>query len=1809
MPGNEVPDKVHNFFEQNNSSQHPHSQTVARSWSLANRNHWLSSQSQNGIRIGSNVNSHTVRYSESDSGNSFQSSQFPSGNLNHSGSKKEVITSQLRNQQSTSNGSTHGSQTFKSSTDHTRLLEDGRFSTMQSQQQLTRSQQPGMSQPQPREQAGSNDIQLLQQQLLYKQLQEFQRQQQFQQLNQVVRQQNSGSQLVGSKQAAVDKLPALLNGTPISNVGNSLRQNEFVGSDAKIASSSQMFDGNWAQHSGSSAMYGITNGLMLPNDQGQVMRSMGFSSQQPDQSLYGMPVSSARPHLNQYSQFQGMPNASSGVMTNSSQRGPPVFTEHGHTQDGIMVTKQDLRGSGLFVSATNQNQINGMATEQFHQIPHQSRNIQVQEIPKGQEQSDFLGNLQDKTFVQAGASQHVSSLDPTEEKLLFGTDNDASWVASFGRSGNSSTGEYLHGNPLGDNDCFGAFPSVQSGSWSALMLDALDASSSDTGVQEEWSGLSFQKTDTSIGNHSALLNNNEKQQAWNDNHLQNASLISKPFPPFNESEASPSCQTAPNFQPSSGRFNYGHNDQVSINVPNESSQHSTKEAEKHLDQDPQQKQFMEGGFQAQMRPDGSTGGAWVGHAYEQAMSAASAAELNLKTANTKGAWAHHQNTPLSNVDSGRPNHKHGGWHMNGPVPANNSDILSFPSDRQWHDQKADMNETMHAERDHGSGMWKTVSNKADLTGELEPLESHIGSTKMGAQSPYLSGFPGAMSASSVARNEGMNQQGFNIHQVNFGRPVSLDSYVKYKGNETIGSVQDQVGSGPQTWDSSMRNVDRGFSETGDKLPKIVLNESCSPSPSNSGNLSDRSVERRNQFVAGNVAHHFGVGNQNTIGQSGQQTIGSRKFQYHPMGNVGMNMELTDGSNRNIYRQSLAQHQGLKNINQGFAGHSQFISHVASNNAMNTGMEQVTNFQRTSKGPEETLSGTSASYAEPTKSTSFGGTTAQWSQNNRANQTSQNMLELLQKVDQSNENNSVPQFQFSADRMQSEIPHMAAASDGSASHHQYNQSSALQGFGLRLAPPSQRQAVANHALSRQISHDLNVQQLDPESVGYDHKLSNTTASAQAQSPLPADETSQRENSDNDSNLSGQADKFQSRHTTHSPTLGSSFSHHRNTSQHAPQLEAKSASSASGMSRQAGYSTMLNKVWKNLSANRLSGVQPQNFTPNILQSMIPSTSGRDANFLTPQKADDRNNKGSADLEGSTTCSINSQQISHGNPVRENSTPQIPPARMDAPPELGVGHYAQDPSAKHITGGDPAVSVPSLVRLHQLDLRRGKHMPNSAQDSQVHALSQKVASSSHDIGIHGHGPRASDDVQQQQYSLLQQMQAMKGVDSDQGKSTESKIKGADFSSLSSQMRWKAAQLFNYGQNTVFRVPTDGELGLNSHGPLSSEKKMLSFSPQENHDKSPSSSSQIVGREVSSQDLCTPGRNDVHPHSVPLSSQSAFVGGSERPFVSPQMAPLWFEQYGNYKNGQILALYDKQNAVKFGNQQHFFAKSSASMDNNAVLDQRNDIGSVTSLGQGTSSSVVDSDEVVPPVSLVHDSVLRPKKRKILTSDIAWHKEVSQGPRRRRSISIAELEWAQVSNRLIEKVEDEFELFEDGPSIPQPRRRIILTTQLMQLIFPSVPTTILTAEPSSCYENLTYFVARSALSDACNSTFSSGSSSSVDIHSGNMNSESIKTSEESSKHIILKFMEGVIGRTRKLESDSSRLDKRMSLLDVRVECQELERFSIINRLGKFHGRSQAEGVESSTSEGAPRRIFLQRYVTALPVTGNLPEGTPCFSL
>ncbi|KAJ0973945.1 hypothetical protein J5N97_015910 [Dioscorea zingiberensis] len=110
---------------------------------------------------------------------------------------------------------------------------------------------------------------------------------------------------------------------------------------------------------------------------------------------------------------------------------------------------------------------------------------------------------------------------------------------------------------------------------------------------------------------------------------------------------------------------------------------------------------------------------------------------------------------------------------------------------------------------------------------------------------------------------------------------------------------------------------------------------------------------------------------------------------------------------------------------------------------------------------------------------------------------------------------------------------------------------------------------------------------------------------------------------------------------------------------------------------------------------------------------------------------------------------------------------------------------------------------------------------------------------------------------------------------------------------------------------------------------------------------------------------------------------------------------------------------------------------------------------------------------------------------------------------------------------------------------------------------------------------------------------------------EKSKTSEKGGDDIFSE-VEGFVERCSKLENalSRSRLEKRSSLLDLRVECQDLERFAIINRLGKFHGRGQSDGVESSSAfDSAPRRIFPERYVTALSMTGDHPEGVLCFSL
>lgn len=79
--------------------------------------------------------------------------------------------------------------------------------------------------------------------------------------------------------------------------------------------------------------------------------------------------------------------------------------------------------------------------------------------------------------VNDSSIEDSATLDPLEQKILFhGSSGTESFGIMFEKTDNSSD-----------------FPSLQNGSWSALMQSAVaEASNSDAGQQKEWSGLRFQ---------------------------------------------------------------------------------------------------------------------------------------------------------------------------------------------------------------------------------------------------------------------------------------------------------------------------------------------------------------------------------------------------------------------------------------------------------------------------------------------------------------------------------------------------------------------------------------------------------------------------------------------------------------------------------------------------------------------------------------------------------------------------------------------------------------------------------------------------------------------------------------------------------------------------------------------------------------------------------------------------------------------------------------------------------------------------------------------------------------------------------------------------------------------------------------------------------------------------------------------------------------------------------------------------------------------------------------------------------------------
>ncbi|URD73221.1 hypothetical protein MUK42_20093 [Musa troglodytarum] len=1722
-------------------------------------------------------------------------------------------------------------------------------------------------------------MQLWQQQLMYKQLQEIQRQQQLQQLDHGARQTSPLSQLSAMpKPATGNQSPSTLNEIHANDAYNYMWPNNFVGGMPNLPSNSQMFtadNNNSLQSRCSASIHNLANGFAL-NDQGDAMRSRGFISQQINQTLHGIPVP-VTSSVNQYSHFIGTSNncldlinrADATKVEKASYPSRTFQTDRrlaaqGCLQDNSLATSQKFQGKHFCENSPGQ--VLGHDV-QMNSLQH---NVQFQEHYGRQEQDDSSGNLQEKTMSQVGTSGSVASLDPIERELLFGTDDDNSGF-SFGGCLISGMGADMHGHSP-ENDNYGVFPSIHSGSWSALMQEAVQASGSDKGLQEEWAGLSVQKSEQLMAKpHTTTSDNGKRPPAWDDRNLEIASLTSTPFPLFSDANATPTYSTGLSDR---HPFKSAHeeNNKVLTDTPNASLLSSSRGANNtEFHQNQSQSHIAEDCLQAQ-KP--STNGVWAGQAIEQ--NDKRFEDVRFISQEIGCGWGNQQNLPLSNI-SIQSVSRLNGWNTKYPV-AFRDDITS-----NYHETDGNL--------------CKTSDNHPNPNSELQPVKSFIRSPKMQAENSLAGNFRSGREPNNLKLNQDVHQQVINTQQTDLERHFALNTCVSAEGVQDVEKTQNQPSKRPQTWESSVKRLGENHENVRDN-GRVVVGE---------GYVGNTAKEK--SLLTANDQYPFVIGGQKSSIQSGQHIVGSKMLQ-NSLGSVRtVDPSLPSDNPLSLKGLSNSVFHGSSSEEQKFVGKTQFAGNIVINRPAIVS-------KRTAVGSEELQSRNTMPVCA--SHSSFGESTAQCSQTETNSQASNNMLELFQKVDQSRNGNSINA---------SDLPAQAAA-DLSVTHPHLDRCSNLRGFGLQLSPPSQSQPLPNYAPISKTDININSRQLDKEAGYEDQPCSNSLSSVQPVPPL--DESCRRENRDKMSSLSGQRQKehpeankhfifsspaasestlavnqLQEHHqqlqqhvysakdhlvrqqqqgqqqnisdtiaheeldqsvnfsfgnqtntsafvknvslvtqpcdshdgvvpgqsiqtslppagrfptsgvasfaethvpvgsqissggTDHTKLLFAGCSQFSSSGQQLPVMQTKSASqsSISGMSQQVAFSKMLHNVWANISAQQhQAGISPQNLTPKILQSII--NNARDTSFQgMPKPGDQVHKEGSATPEVGTS-SANSRD--EGNPVQVKSLNLIYTEKPgDAYKSTSAFHGEKAVLRPPLDGG-PSVPISSLVHLHQQDI-------NKAINGQAPALSSSVLrppltsniSSSCDIGISGCTSQPSDV--QKNYSLLYQVQSMKASDSDVNMMTGKVSKSVG--SNASQMKPDVDKRFDLWQSTVSRTPTDGKAGATSQISILPDPKMLSFASNDSEERIPSPS--------------TTRWHDVQTHACPVGASSTvnIMGVSERTQISPQMAPSWFDHPETCQKGWMMAVYDAQRSEKAAIQQNFFQKIPARMDNSHVVEQKFDSNQFDSYGQGTSATKMALSESSPSVLpsdviMDHDINIRSKKRKT-TTDLSWHKIVTE-PQRLPSISMAELDWAHTSNRLIEKVDDESEIMEDGPLAPQSRRRLILTTQLMHQLIPAAPAVMFKGDATSAYESVIFSVAKSALSDACGLISSLESNLHVLLGNENMISGELKTSKKVEDDTFSKLMEDFVGRSKKLESEFSRLEKRASILDVRLECQELENFSIVNQLGKFHGRTRADGIEvSSTSQTAHRKLFPQRYTTVLPATGNFPEGVLCLSL
>uniref|UniRef100_A0ACD5X0R0 Uncharacterized protein n=1 Tax=Avena sativa TaxID=4498 RepID=A0ACD5X0R0_AVESA len=1463
-----------------------------------------------------------------------------------------------------------------------------------------------MSQFHHTQHGGDSDFQMWQQQMMYKQLQEIQRQQHVQQIDHGARMQPSSGQFQApAKTVPADQVPAMSNEMPNNEAAAYSWPHNFASGDPRLSSNSQMLNTgsntNWEQYGGAPGTGNFLNGSAFPNTQSQAMRHMGLASPQMNQSFYPIPATSRGGPVNQYPQFLGIPADLQNAMTRAGTNQPEkvsrpfssLMDEPSAHEKGDSSSMQNFRGKGGFLS-NSPLQSHGDNNKAGSPAPvnHLQHGFQLQDFHGRPNQVDFQVGLQDKSTMQVAPASGGASLDPTEEKFLFGDDEDSNWGALL-------KGDNNHGSSVDNDNLGGALPSMQSGRWSALMQETLQPTPSKNSPKEEWSGLSLQKAQQAIANNSALPARDQSKLAALSGALQNA----RPLSASSYADGTTNNPDFTNFHHAT-RTLYEQREKTPHESPRATVTNHQPTAgvnNGYIQQSLKQKQSDEYGRQEQVH---LSNGNW---AQQKSEMPRNNSHLTGAPASTHGFWMSQQNAVDHNINQESSNSQND-WKSNSPL---GQDITSTQN-----------------VFNSGGNFWKPSGGNANSVHRLQQMKPDISTMQMPKDS---------------SDGKGVSMMGSSMPTIN----PNQHQMVAGRTGEHVG-INHSIGRrGPETSESLRRSAEPRTNDRGQEYQNSLHMER------HGQHVSSDLAARRHSFFAAKDSHN--------LGQSGQQAVGPYMLQNHAMDNTGVNIRHSPGnpgSSNQFPPQSL---QAQNNLKPQFVANSQVAGNMASvNEKMLAGDEH---FKSRHGFPN-------SSSASP-----FGGSDAGLSQN-RAVQNSQHMLQLLHKVDNSTDSNAV------ADMPNGSLDNVAA------SQQQPNQS-ALQGFGLRLAPPSQRHSTSDHLWS---SH-TNVDGKQPEhSAREEHQGQIPSTATQYLSPAPT---------------TSQPTPF------HSSEIGSTGQ----PAGHLPQLSSgqqypvPDARSGSVPTPQQGSSaTVFKNVWTNISAQRLAGIQSNKITPNILQSMMFSNNASDSNLWGSQKADDQRQKASTPPDVPTSsanshCQDTKQALDTDAGLASSEIANFDSTGANVP-------RGNQSLQKQSSDGNFAVPASSLAQLHQQGVMNHRQGESPAANFQAMNTSHNISTNGSGIGLHG--SPASSILQQQKFSLLHQMQAMGHVDTVPGNTTGKMLKPNEIVSEASQVDWKSAQRFAHGANNSVKSSIDNIVGTSVQGSFPSDMKMLSFAPRNNEERSTSIPPQIPSRDLASHSMVVRSDHQSQVQSLGANAASNLVERSERPGINPQMAPSWFEHYGNQRNGQNHSVF---NAQKTPTLPYNAPKASWCMENNSP-EHRADSG-------------LSVRPLVP--SNVNAALMRrPKKRKSTESAlVSWHK-ITEGTQKSRKMSTNEMDWAWAANRLIKKSEDDPETLEDSPLNYLPRKRLIMTTRLIQEVFPAIPARVLREQAVSAYESATYSIALVTLGDTC--IISSDNSRAITYNENNPSEQGTRAKQMEDK--LSKVVEVFVGRISKMENDYLRI-------------------------------------------------------------------------